>query len=57
MGTSIVAGSNSLKSILTGCVPNLEFDHFAINIDCLDFKVDSNCRHEIVMEMVVHKSY
>ena len=57
VSTSIVAGSNSLKSILTGCVPNLEFDNLAINIDSLDFKVHSDCGHEIIMEVIVDESY
>ena len=57
MGTSIVAGSNSLEPILTGCVPNLKFDYLSINIDCLDFEVHSDCGHEIVMEVIVYESH
>ena len=55
MSTSIVRGGDGLESILTSCVPNLELDYLAINIYGLDFEVHTDGRHEIVVEVVVHK--
>ena len=56
MGTLVVRRSDSLESLLSCCVPNLELDSFSVNIDGSNLEVDTNCWHEVVMEYIVLKS-
>jgi hypothetical protein len=56
MSTLVVRRSDSLESLLPGCVPNLELDSFSINIDGSNLEVDTDCWHEVVMEYIILKS-
>ena len=53
MGTLIIATSNSFKSLLTGGIPNLEFNGLSIDINSSDFKVNTDCWHEIIIENII----
>ena len=41
LSTSIICLGYCSKPFLTGCIPYLDFDVFAIEIDCIDFEVNS----------------
>lgn len=53
MSSFVVAGSDSLKAFLAGCVPNLELDCLLINVNCPDLEVDTDGWHEVVGEDIV----
>ena len=56
--TLVVGRSDSLKSLLSGRVPNLKLDSFTIYINSSDFEVDSNGWHEVVVEdVILYKSF
>jgi hypothetical protein len=40
-GTLVVSLSNCTESFLTGCVPDLQFDPFIVNVDFLDLEVNT----------------
>ncbi len=39
---TIIAACNGAETLLTGRVPDLQFDCFAVQIDCPDLKVNPN---------------
>ena len=53
MCSLVVAGRDSLKAFLTGCVPNLELDCLLINVYGPDLKVDTDGGHEVVREDII----
>ena len=53
----VVGGGNGLEALLSGGVPNLELNLFAIDLDGLDFEVDANRRHEVIGEHVVRETH
>lgn len=42
---SLKPGCNGPKTFLSGCVPDLEFDRFAVQLDGSDLKVDTDGRN------------
>jgi len=42
VGSSVVAGGDGTEPLLTGCVPNLELDHFAIELDGTNLEINTN---------------
>ena len=56
MSTLVIRRSDSLKSLLTSCIPNLKLDSFSIYVNGSDLEVYSDCWHEIIMENVVLKT-
>jgi hypothetical protein len=44
------------KSFLTGRVPDLELDDFAVNVDRTNLKVDANRADETLRVRVIRKS-
>ena len=53
VGTLVVRGSDSLKSLLACSIPNLQFDGFSVYVNRSDFEVHTNRRHEVVMEDII----
>lgn len=53
MSTLIITTSDCFKSLLTGSIPNLEFNSLSININCSDFEVYTNGGHEIIIEYII----
>tara|TARA_B110000503_G_scaffold136694_1_gene219533 strand:- start:289 stop:453 length:165 start_codon:yes stop_codon:yes gene_type:complete len=53
VGSFVITGSDSFKPFLTSSIPDLEFDSFAINIDCSNFEVNTNSGHEIIIENII----
>ena len=53
VSTFIITTCNCFKSLLTGSIPNLQFNCLSINIDCSDFEVHTNSGHEIIIENVI----
>lgn len=51
-----LTGSDGSEAFLTRRVPDLEFNAFSIELDCSDFKVDTNCGDERRSERVVGES-
>ncbi len=49
----VITAGDSFKSLLSSSVPNLKLDSFSIDNYCSNLKVDSNGRHEIIVEDVV----
>ena len=54
--TSIIARRDSLETILTSGIPNLQLDGLAIDLDRADLEVDTNGRHEAIMEDIISES-
>ena len=53
VGSLVVAGSDSLEALLAGRVPNLQLAHLLIDVDRADLEVDSDSRHEVLLELVI----
>ena len=53
MGSLIVRRCDSLESLLSCRIPDLKLDRFAVYINGSDLEVDSDGRHEVVMEYIV----
>ena len=53
MCTLIITTCDCFEPLLTGSIPNLEFDGLAININCSDFEVYTDCGHEIIIEYII----
>jgi hypothetical protein len=53
----IVTRSNGLESVLSCCVPDLEFNSLSVDIDGSDFEVDSDSWHELFLEDIVSESH
>lgn len=51
----VVCCRDGSEPLLAGRVPYLELDFLSVQVDCFDFEVDSNCRDERGIELVVHK--
>ena len=43
VSTLVVTGSNSLESLLSGCVPDLELHCGAVRLECSNFEINTNC--------------
>lgn len=56
VSASVVTGRNSLETILTSGIPNLQFDRLAVDLDRADLEIDTNSRHEAIMEYIVGES-
>lgn len=44
MCTSVVTGRDSSEALLSRCVPNLELDCLALEVQCADLEVHSDSR-------------
>jgi hypothetical protein len=53
--TFVVCVGDGSESLLTSCIPYLQFDVFAIRIDCFESEIDSNGGHIIFVELIVSK--
>ena len=53
MSSLVVTAGDGLESLLAGGIPNLELDGLAVDVDCSNFEVDSDGRHEVVIEYIV----
>ena len=53
VSTFIITASDGFKSLLTGSIPNLEFNGLSIHINGSNFEVNTNCRHEIIIEYII----
>ena len=53
MGTLIITTGDGFKSLLTGSIPNLEFNGLSIDINGSDFEVNTDGRHEVVVEHII----
>ena len=56
VGTLVVGSSDGLEALLASGIPDLELDLLGVNLDGLDFEVDSDGRHEVVCEGVVSET-
>ena len=56
VGTFIITTGDGLESLLTSSIPNLKFYCFAINIDSSNFEINTDCRHEVVIENIILKN-
>jgi len=56
MRSPVVTRSNRPKTLLTRRVPYLQFDCFAVQLNCSNFKIDANCRNIRFRIGVVGKS-
>ena len=52
----IITACDCLESLLTSSIPNLQFNSFSININSSDFEINTDCRHEIIIENIVLKN-
>lgn len=55
MGTTIVGGGDGAKALLPSCVPDLQLDRFTLQVDCADFKVDSDGANEALRVCIVRE--
>jgi len=55
VGTLIITASDSLESLLTCGIPNLQFNSFLIHINSSDFEINTDCWHEIIVENIILK--
>ena len=53
VGAFVVAGGDGLETFLTGRVPNLQLDGLSVYLIIANFEVDSNRRHEAVIEQII----
>jgi len=53
VGTLVVARRDCLKTLLTGSIPDLQFADLIIAVDRSNFEVDTDCWHEIFLELIV----
>ena len=53
VSTLVVGRSDSLESLLSGSIPDLELDGLSVNVDCSDFEIYTNGWHKVVMENVI----
>ena len=56
IGSFIIAGGNSLKSFLSSCIPNLQFNLFVLNCYSFETKVHSDCRRIILIKNLIRIS-
>lgn len=54
--TFIICVSDGAETFLSCSIPDLQFDVFAITVDCLESKVDSDSGHVVLVELVVGKT-
>ena len=54
--TTIICSGNGSKPFLSGSVPNLQFHSGSVQLDRLQFEIDTDRRDEIVVEGVVAES-
>lgn len=45
-GAAVVGGGDGAEALLTGCVPDLELDALAVQLDGTDLEVDADGRDE-----------
>ena len=53
---SIVARRDSLETILTSGIPNLQLDGLTVDLDRANLEVDTNGGHEAIMEDIIGES-
>ena len=56
VGTLIITTGDGLESLLSSSIPNLKFYCFAININSSNFEINTDCRHEVVIENIILKN-
>jgi len=54
--TFIVCISDGSKALLSSCIPNLKLDVFAITRNSLKTKVNSDCSHVVLVELVISET-
>ena len=53
MGALVIRGGDSLESLLSSCVPNLQLAYLIITVDGADLEVYTNRWHEAILELVI----
>ena len=53
MSSLVVAGGDGLESLLASGIPNLKLANLLINVDRTDLEIDTDCRHEVLLELVI----
>lgn len=56
MRTLVITAGDCLEPLLASSIPNLQFYCFAINVNRSNFEIDTDCRHEIVIENIILKT-
>ena len=56
MSSLVVGGSDGLEALLASSIPDLEFNLLSININGLDFEIDSDGGHEVICEGIVRET-
>jgi hypothetical protein len=56
MFTLVVGVGDSAEAFLASCVPDLQFDVFALGVDRLEPEIHSDGGHIVFVELVVGKS-
>jgi len=56
VGSSVIGGDDVFETVLSCCIPELQFDDFAIELKSGDFEVDSDCGLELGVKSVVDVS-
>lgn len=57
MGSFVVRSGDGLEAFLASSVPNLELDLLTININGLNFEVNTNGGHEVISELIVGETH
>lgn len=55
MSTTVVATRKGAKALLSGRVPNGQFDFFLVDRQVFHFKVDPDCRLNMFIECIVRE--
>ena len=56
MGALVITAGDGLESLLARSIPDLQFYGFAVDINCSNFEIHTNCGHEVVIENIVLKN-
>ena len=51
--TFIVGVGDSSEPLLTGCIPDLQFDIFVIGFDSFESEINTDSGHIVLVELVV----
>ena len=53
MGALIVAGGDRLEALLASGIPDLQLADLLVDIDRTDLEIDTDCRHEVLLELII----
>lgn len=56
MRTTIVARSDRLEAVLASRIPDLQLNRLSIDLDGADLEIDTNGRHEVLVEDIVRET-